>query len=126
MDIVDRHFAAENAHDVESTLSTYTDDIVWDNVTYPDAPFYGKEEVAGVYTSILDAIPDVVLESVKRFSVPLLKSHRFRGASLGSRDRSPVVDEVIHDVSGVGLSRTSITKGRTRVSLRTRSLDWDS
>ena len=68
MDVVDRHFAAENAHDVEGTLATYTDDIVWDDVTHPDAPFYGKEQVAGVYTSILDAIPDVVLESVKRFS----------------------------------------------------------
>lgn len=68
MDVVDRHFAAENAHDVDATLATYTDDIVWDDVTHPDAPFYGKEEVAAVYTSILDAIPDVVLESVKRFS----------------------------------------------------------
>ncbi len=68
MDIIDRHFAAENAHDVEATLATYTDDIVWDDVTHPDAPFYGKDEVGAVYTSILDAIPDVVLESVKRFA----------------------------------------------------------
>lgn len=68
MDIIDRHFAAENAHDVQATLDTYTDDIVWDDVTHPDAPFYGKESVAAVYTSILDAIPDVVLTSVKRFS----------------------------------------------------------
>ncbi|MGH8945285.1 MAG: ester cyclase [Acidimicrobiia bacterium] len=67
MDIIERHFAAENAHDVEATLATYTDDIVWDDVTHPDAPFHGKEEVAAVYTSILDAIPDVVLESVRRF-----------------------------------------------------------
>jgi len=41
---------------------------VWDDVTHPDAPFYGKEEVGAVYSSILDAIPDVVLRSVKRFS----------------------------------------------------------
>ncbi len=67
MDIIDRHFAAENAHDVEATLATYTDDIVWDDVTHPDAPFYGKEAVGSVYSSIIDAIPDVVLESVKRF-----------------------------------------------------------
>lgn len=26
MHIVDRHFAAENAHDVEGTMATYTDD----------------------------------------------------------------------------------------------------
>ena len=68
MDIIDQHFAAENDHDVAATLATYTDDIVWDDVTHPDAPFRGKEEVGAVYSGILDAIPDVVLTSVKRFS----------------------------------------------------------
>jgi steroid delta-isomerase-like uncharacterized protein len=68
MDIIDRHFAAENAHDVQGTLDTYTDDIVWDDVTHPDSPFHGKEEVGRVYSSIIDAIPDVVLTSVKRFA----------------------------------------------------------
>lgn len=68
MDIIDRHFAAENAHDVEGTLATYTDDIVWDDVTHPDAPFYGKEAVGAVYSSIIDAIPDIRLESVRRFT----------------------------------------------------------
>lgn len=68
MDIIDRHFAAENAHDVEATLATYTDDIVWDDVTHPDAPFRGKAEVGAVYSSIIDAIPDVTLTSVKRFT----------------------------------------------------------
>jgi uncharacterized protein len=67
MDIIDRHFAAENAHDVPATLATYTDDIVWDDVTHPDAPFHGKEEVGNVYSSIIDAIPDVKLETVRRF-----------------------------------------------------------
>jgi ketosteroid isomerase-like protein len=42
MDIIDRHFAAENAHDVQATLDTYTDDIVWDDVTNPDSPFRGR------------------------------------------------------------------------------------
>jgi len=68
VDIIDRHFAAENAHDVEGTLATYADDIVWDDVTHPDAPFRGKEEVGAVYSSIIDAITDVRLESVRRFS----------------------------------------------------------
>ena len=67
MDIIDRHFAAENAHDVQATLDTYTDDIVWDDVTHPDTPFHGKEAVAAIYSSIIDAIPDIVLTSVKRF-----------------------------------------------------------
>jgi len=68
MDIIDRHFAAENAHDVQATLDTYTDDIVWDDVTHPDSPFRGKEAVARVYSGIIEAIPDVTLTSVKRFS----------------------------------------------------------
>ncbi len=68
MDIIDRHFAAENAHDVEATLATYTDDIVWDDITHPDSPFRGKEEVGRVYGGIIDAIPDVTLTSVRRFS----------------------------------------------------------
>ena len=68
MDIIDRHFAAENAHDVEATLATYTDDIVWDDVTHPDSPFHGKDAVGSVYSGIIDAIPDVQLESVKRFT----------------------------------------------------------
>lgn len=68
MDIIDQHFAAENAHSVEDTLATYTDDIVWDDVTHPDSPFHGKEEVAKVYGGIIDAIPDVALTSVRRFT----------------------------------------------------------
>jgi steroid delta-isomerase-like uncharacterized protein len=68
VDIIERHFAAENAQDVEATLATYTDDIVWDDITHPDAPFHGKEEVGAVYSSIIDAIPDVNLRSVKRFT----------------------------------------------------------
>jgi len=68
VDIIERHFAAENAQDVDATLATYTDDIVWDDVTHPDAPFHGKEEVGAVYSSIIDAIPDVNLRSVRRFT----------------------------------------------------------
>ena len=68
MDIIDRNFAAENAHDVPATLATYTDDIVWDDVTHPDAPFHGKEEVASVYSTIIDAIPDLRLETVRRLN----------------------------------------------------------
>jgi len=68
VDIIERHFAAENAQDVEATLATYTDDIVWDDVTHPDAPFHGKEEVGAVYSSIIDAIPDVNLRSVRRLT----------------------------------------------------------
>ncbi|HEY6629024.1 MAG TPA: nuclear transport factor 2 family protein [Acidimicrobiia bacterium] len=67
MDIVDQHFAAENAQDVAATLATYTDDIVWDDVTHPLSPVRGKEAVGAVYSDIIDAIPDVNFVSVRRF-----------------------------------------------------------
>jgi steroid delta-isomerase-like uncharacterized protein len=68
VDIVDQHFAAENAHDVPGTLATYTDDIVWDDVTHPLSPVHGKEAVGAVYSDIIDAIPDVNFVSTRRFT----------------------------------------------------------
>jgi steroid delta-isomerase-like uncharacterized protein len=68
MDIVDQHFAAENAHDVAATLATYTNDIVWDDVTHPLSPVHGKEAVGAVYSDIIAAIPDVNFVSTRRFS----------------------------------------------------------
>jgi steroid delta-isomerase-like uncharacterized protein len=68
MDIIDRHFAAENAHDVAATLETYTDDIVWDDVTHPLCPVQGKAAAAEIYTGIIDSIPDLNLRTVRRFS----------------------------------------------------------
>jgi len=68
MDLIDRHFAAENAHDVEATLATYTDDVVWDDVGNPACPVQGKSAAAEMYEGIMDAIPDVHLESVGRFA----------------------------------------------------------
>jgi steroid delta-isomerase-like uncharacterized protein len=68
MDIIDRHFAAENAHDVAATLATYTDDIVWDEVTNPLCPVSGKDAAASIYTGIIDAIPDIHLAAVRRLN----------------------------------------------------------
>ena len=68
MDIIDRHFAAENAHDVAATLATYTDDIVWDDITHPLCPVQGKAAAGEIYSGIIDAIPDIHLETVRRFS----------------------------------------------------------
>jgi steroid delta-isomerase-like uncharacterized protein len=67
MDIIDRHFAAENAHDVAATLETYTDDVIWDDVGHPACPVQGKPATAGMYEGIMSAIPDLRLESVLRF-----------------------------------------------------------
>ena len=68
MDIIERHFAAENAHDVAGTLATYTDDLVWDDVGNPICPVYGKGAAGAIYEGIIDAIPDLHLESVNRFA----------------------------------------------------------
>ncbi|MCI0632910.1 MAG: nuclear transport factor 2 family protein [Actinobacteria bacterium] len=68
MDIIERHFAAENARDVSATLATYSDDLVWDDVGNPDCPVYGKSAAAEMYEGIIDAIPDLHLESVGRFA----------------------------------------------------------
>ena len=67
MEVIERHFAAENAHDVAATLATYTETIVWDDVTHARSPFKGKQAVAEVYDGILQAIPDLHLQSVLRF-----------------------------------------------------------
>jgi uncharacterized protein len=68
MDIIERHFAAESAHDVPATLATYTEDLVWDDVGNPDCPVYGKSAAAAMYQGIMDAIPDLHLESTSRFA----------------------------------------------------------
>ena len=68
MDIIEQHFAAENEHDVAATLATYTDDLVWDDVGNPDCPVYGKSGAGEIYEGIIDAIPDLHLESVSRFA----------------------------------------------------------
>ena len=68
MDLIERHFAAENAHDVPATLATYTDDVVWDDVANPACPVRGKQAAAGMYEGILSAIPDLQLEGIARFA----------------------------------------------------------
>jgi len=68
MDIIEQHFAAENAHDVPATLATYADDLVWDDVGNPACPVQGKSAAAEMYEGIMDAIPDLHLESVSRFA----------------------------------------------------------
>jgi steroid delta-isomerase-like uncharacterized protein len=68
VDIIDRHFDAENNHDVLATLQTYAEDVVWDDVANPSCPVQGKEATALMYEGILAAIPDLHLESTSRFS----------------------------------------------------------
>jgi steroid delta-isomerase-like uncharacterized protein len=68
LDVIARHFAAENAHDIAATLATYTDDVVWDDVAHPACPVRGKAATALMYEGILAAIPDLHLERITRFA----------------------------------------------------------
>jgi steroid delta-isomerase-like uncharacterized protein len=114
LDLVDRHFAAENAHDIGATLATYTEDILWDDVTHPGSPFYGKEAVANAYGGILQAIPDLHLRSVLRFECgehvvdeSILTGHvagEFAGVSGGG---APVSFRLLHifDIRGGLIAR---------------------
>jgi steroid delta-isomerase-like uncharacterized protein len=68
MDIIERHFAAENDHDVEGTLATYVDDVLWDDVANPACPVQGKEATSLMYQGVLSSIPDIHLEPIVRFS----------------------------------------------------------
>ena len=67
MDVIERHFAAENAHDVAATLDTYTDDVIWHEVPNPACPVHGKAATARMYEGIMAAFPDLHFESVLRF-----------------------------------------------------------
>jgi len=68
MDLIERHFAAENDHDVAGTLATYVDDVVWDDVANPMCPVQGKEATSVMYQGVLSSIPDIHLEPIVRFS----------------------------------------------------------
>ena len=66
-DIIDIHFAAENSHDVAGALATYTDDIIWDDVSDPRCPLRGSEAAGANYREIMRTLPDLHLETVLRF-----------------------------------------------------------
>jgi steroid delta-isomerase-like uncharacterized protein len=68
MDIIDRHFAAENNHDVAGALATYTADVIWDDVSDPRCPLSGHEAAGANYENIMRTLPDLRLESVFRFT----------------------------------------------------------
>jgi steroid delta-isomerase-like uncharacterized protein len=56
----EENFAAWNAHDVEASLALYSDDIVWQDVSSPQA-FQGKEAVRQYIQGWFSAFPDMKL-----------------------------------------------------------------
>jgi steroid delta-isomerase-like uncharacterized protein len=114
VDIIDRHFTAENSHDVAATLATYADDVVWDDVAHPLCPVRGKPAAGLMYEGIMAAIPDLHLAPVSRFSCgahvvdeSLATGHvegNFLGAAGGG---APVSFRMLHvfDVTGELITR---------------------
>lgn len=85
-DVVERHFAAENAHDIAATLATCTEDVVWDDVAHPACPVHGLDAAALMYEGIMTAIPDVHLAVITRFATTghVVDESRVTGDVVGS------------------------------------------
>jgi uncharacterized protein len=66
MDIIERHFAAEYAHDVPATLSTYTDDVITGPRWQSGMSVQGKAAISAC-EGIMAAVLDLHIESVLRF-----------------------------------------------------------
>ena len=61
--ISDNFIAAWNSHDVERVISVFTDDVLYEDVTF-GAVNHGSAELRKFATSIFEAVPDVKFELV--------------------------------------------------------------
>jgi hypothetical protein len=101
VDIIDRHFDAENNHDVLATLQTYAEDVVWDDVANPSCPVQGKEATALMYEGILAAIPDLHLESTPRGSLAAIMWWTSLKSPVMSMDHSLVLPAAVRPLVSV-------------------------
>lgn len=62
LDLVKDHLRAEDAHDVDSILATFTDDCVYRIPAY-DVALRGKSEIGRFYQGMFETFPDFVNES---------------------------------------------------------------
>ena len=58
MNIIERHFAAENDHDVAGALATYVEDVIWDDVGNP-SQIIDMRDVEHVRLLGSDVLPQV-------------------------------------------------------------------
>ncbi|HTK95147.1 MAG TPA: nuclear transport factor 2 family protein [Terriglobales bacterium] len=61
--LLDRQFAAWNAHDPEKLASLYTDDVVYEDVAFGQIA-HGREELKKMAAGFFAAVPDMKLEIV--------------------------------------------------------------
>jgi steroid delta-isomerase-like uncharacterized protein len=65
--IVERHLKAEGAGDVDGAVAVYTDDIVHDEVGFPDSPRSGKEAARDFYRYLTANFRTETEEPLHRF-----------------------------------------------------------
>lgn len=66
---VNRHFESELGNDSTQTVTTYTDDIVWEAPGHPNGELHrGKADVKANYDWILEHVRLLELKSLERFA----------------------------------------------------------
>jgi steroid delta-isomerase-like uncharacterized protein len=66
-DLVDRNFAAWNAHDADKVASLYTDDVVYEDVAFGMVA-HGHAEMRKMAAGFFTSVPDFKLEIVSKTS----------------------------------------------------------
>ena len=67
-DLVQKEFAAWNAHDADKVASFYTDDVVYEDVAF-GLKAHGHEELRKMARDFFAAVPDLKLEVVRNTSM---------------------------------------------------------
>ena len=65
--VMDEHWAAEAAHDIEAVMATITDDAEQDLVGSPAHPLRGKEQIRTFYEQLFQLIDLEELRTVRRY-----------------------------------------------------------
>lgn len=65
--VMDEHWAAEAAHDIEAVMATITDDAEQDLVGSPAHPLRGKEQIRAFYEQLFQLIDQEEQRTVRRY-----------------------------------------------------------
>jgi steroid delta-isomerase-like uncharacterized protein len=84
-EVLERHFAAEAAHDVEGILATLTEDCEHDVVGWPTGPSRGYEALVPFYERLFSDLRADKVTPVRRHHGPDL-----------------LVDEVLYEATAIG------------------------
>jgi steroid delta-isomerase-like uncharacterized protein len=65
MALVEEHVRCENAHDLDGVLRTFGDSARYDDEAW-DAHYEGRDGVRSFYTQLMQALPDLSIEILRR------------------------------------------------------------